>query len=384
MTEQAITLYRRSELQAVDEGCLHRYHEIWVKGTDDMSDIALVGITCHAIKFRYIQKLVELQIEADSELAQAAFFEGIAFAQAPPHLIPEIREIWERHAEVFELDLKHFITAEEKQTTEGGVTFTPDRVEANTRINELEIHDDKWGWAPPLSDEEVKSLFQARVYSLMARERWPGFSSYRFIIHAIRFNRSSTATYTAAELDQIEREVRAHIGTIERAKETGHWPAVAGPACRFCALACPLMDQTPAVMPKRLLEASQAVSLGSWVLAAEQMLKAAKKALKGYASAHGPISVQGIVYDNRPSQERKYRIDAVLEALRLNNIAGAFEDPKQEGLTISHSALKKLFKIYPQVERDLELQVIEKVKYRFSAKQPKSGDEPFGDDEGDD
>lgn len=375
MTETTLTLYRRSELEEVNHGCLHRVNMVWNLGVPDESDIARLGIAFHRVNHAYIQKLVEWDVEADSELAQRAFTEGVALAQTPTWLLPELREVWERHAERFELNTKTFVAAEERETS-GQRVFTPDLVTAEPRINELEIHDFKSGWQPPLSEDEVRGLYQARAYTLFAKDRWPGFSSYRFTIHAVRFNVGTSVQFSDAELDQIEREVKADIATIEHAKLTNHWPAVAGPSCRFCTLACPLMDETPALMPKRLLEPAQAQKLAGWVLAADGMVKQAKSALKAYVSAHGAVGANGVMFDNRPYEERKYAIDVVLEVLRLNNISGVFEDPKQQDLTISHSALKKIFKLYPSVEQDLSTRVQTKTKYRFSAKQP-------GVDEGD-
>jgi hypothetical protein len=61
------------------------------------------------------------------------------------------------------------------------------------------------------------------------------------------------------------------------------------------------------------------------ILAAETWAKTAKKALKGYVAGHGPVSVNGVVWDNRPITERKYPLDAVLKILELRGQMGAFE-----------------------------------------------------------
>lgn len=369
---QAARMYRRSELEAVGDGCLHRYKAIWIDGVDDTSDLALVGIGLHRVQYVYIQRLVAAGLRQDVEEAQAAFTEGIALSQTPNRLIPEMRLLWDRHAEHWDLPIDQFLTAEERHNEAGSVSWSPDLVLA--RPNELEIVDFKWGWSPPLTEEDLRVLFQARVYSFYAQQRWPNFQSYRFTIFAARFNKYISTVFSHEDLDNVERELAAHIATLEEAQATGQWPAVAGPACRFCQLKCPLVD-TPVTMPKRFLAASQAEQIGGWILAGQQMIKEAKKALKGWVSVNGPVSVNGVIWDNRPTMERKYPVQAILDVLNKRGVMGAFEE---EGLTISHSALKGLFKRFPAIEEDLAGVMREKQSWRFSAK--RGGDE-FTEDE---
>ncbi len=362
MTE-SMTVYRRSELEAVASGCLHRYRKIWIDGVDDTSDPAIVGISLHLINYLYVMSLVEAKTPQDSELAYDAFIKGVAQSQTPSRLIPEVRQVWEWHAERFELNLEQFVTAEVREVS-GAVTFTPDLVTVNPTLNELEIHDFKFGWQPPMSEEELRALFQARVYVRYGKDRWPNFSKYRFTLHAARFNVTVSVVFTETELEEIEREVLAAIAAVEHAKSVDSWPAVPGPSCRFCELQCPVAE-VPAIVPKRLTLPEQAEAVASWLLASSAVTKVAKKSLKAYCSAHGPVSVNGVVFDNRKTTTRQYPIDEVLEVIRLRNVLGAFTE---EGLTISHSALAKLFKRFPQLEEDLKPFVQSKDGYRFGQK----------------
>ncbi len=376
MSTQELKVYRRSELEAVESGCLHRYRKIWIDKVDDSSDPALIGIGFHAIKHRYVMGLVEHKLTSDAEIAQSAFVEGIATAQTPSRLVPEVRSLWMFHAEKYELDLDRFVTAEEKGIT-AGKAFTPDLVYATPETNELEIQDDKSGWQPPMSEEELKGLFQARFYIRYARDRWPNFSRYRFTLNAIRFNKSVSVTFLPSELDQIDLEVEAHIKTLERAHATNSWPAVAGPGCRYCELECPLMAQV-GLVPKRFLAPSYAAKTAGNVLAAKAYVRAATKALKGYVAAHGPLVVNNIEWAIRPAEQKHYPIGIVLDVLKMRNVAGVFDDTTVKGLTISHSALAKLFKQFPMLEDDLSNYVITKPSNRFSAKAP--GDEDSEDE----
>src|SRR5262245_28318375 len=99
---QALQVYRRSELEALADGCLHRYKALWLDGIDDSSDISLLGQAFAKVKHCYIVRLVDCGLPSDAEEANAAFVEGIAMAQLPARLIPELREVWTFHTGKFE------------------------------------------------------------------------------------------------------------------------------------------------------------------------------------------------------------------------------------------------------------------------------------------
>lgn len=365
---QALTVYRRSQVEDCD--CLFRWNAIWNKGVDDSSDFSLRGQAFAHIKHLYVMRLVKAMVPADEEEARAAFIQGIAEHQTPQRLIPELRDLFMRHAEVFELDLQRFVTSEERQTGDG-LSFSPDLVYAHA--GELEILDDKTFWSA-LTEVEARQSFQGRFYSHQARLRWPNFRSYRFTFCFVRFNKFVSVVYSQSELDQVDLEIKAAIARLQHAEATQQWPAVAGPSCRYCELLCPIASEQQRI-PIRL-NAVQAPQVAAWVLTADKMVKGMKKALKAYCSANGPVSVGGIEFDNRPITERKYPVEFVLELLTKRGVAGAFKD--DGALTISHSALKPLMKQFPQLEADLASVVQEKQAWRFSAKKP-GGDESEDD-----
>lgn len=368
---QELKIYRRSELEAIApapdvQGCLFRYRALYVDGVDDTSDPALLGIAFAAIKHRYIMLLVDNQVAQDRDFAEAAFVDGVAAIQTPGRLLPELRHLWFEHAEFFELPLERFVSAEERGAV-GDVGFTPDLVLADGYA--LEIIDDKSGFHPPLTEAQVKSLLQARVYSAYGRKRWPGFPLYKFTIHAVRFKKSTTVTFSNEELDQVEVEMRAAIATIEDAKRTGAWPATPGPSCHYCQLQCPVAEQSM-TLPKRVLQPEMAVQLAQWVEVAGKQVAQAKKLLKGYVVAHGPLVANGLEWANRPAESVSYPLNVVIDALHMAGIAGAFDDSEKQGLMISHSALAKTFKAYPMLEEALKSAGKSKTTYRFSARNP--------------
>lgn len=380
---------------------MHRYRQIWIEGTDDSSDYAIRGQAFAAIKHNYLERLVANGLGSDEEEARAAFTEGIAESRCPDRLIPEVRELWDKHAQHFELPLDRFVAAEEKQlpvlckacrkdwyVAEIRVTentcpscgsadlelrafqFTPDLVLAHPESNTLEIVDDKTFYVA-LTESQAKASFQGRFYVRFGMARWPGFSTYRFTFNFVRFGSRVSVEYSAADLDQLDREVSAAIAKIDQAKRDDYWPAIAGPSCTYCELKCPLADN-PAIVPKRFTKPEQAIVVGSWILAAEQQLKTAKKALKAYCAANGPVPIGTVEWDNRPVLQRTYPIDGVLKVLAARNVLGGFDDA---GLTISHSALSKLMKQFPQLEADLLPLQSTKTTYRFGAKKPGVGDD---------
>ena len=401
MTE-ALTVYRRSELEGAD--CLHRYRQIWIEGVDDSSDYALRGQAFAAIKHDYLERLVAQGLTQDEEEARAAFIAGIAASRCPDRLIPEVRDLWDRHAERFELRLDRFVAAEEKQlpvlckacrkgwyVAEIRPTnntcpscgsadlelrpfvFTPDLVLAHPEGNVLEIVDDKTFFIA-LTEAQAQASFQGRFYVRYGMARWPGFTTYRFTFNFVRLGKQVSVDYTQADLDRLEREVDASVAKIEQAKIDDYWPATAGPSCTYCELKCPLADR-PAIVPKRFTLPEQAVTVASWILAAETQLKTAKKALKAYCAVNGAVDVQGVAFDNRPVLQRTYPIDHVIAAMTA---AGVEKDAATLGagsLTISHSALAKLFRSYPALEQELLPFQASKTTYRFGAKKPGVGDD---------
>lgn len=362
---QALTIYRRSQVEDAD--CLYRWKHIWLDGVDDSSDYSLRGQAFAKIKHLYILKLNEHGVSQDFDLATQAFIEGVAEHQTPQRLIPELRELWIRHAEVFALDLDRYLTSEERHEGEG-LSWSPDLVYAHP--NELEIVDDKTFWVC-LTEAEVRASFQGRFYVREAMKRWPGFASYRFTMFFVRFNRAVSVVFSPAELAQLDMEVEAARARLELAAQTDSWPAVAGPSCRYCELRCPLVEEQSR-LPIRVSQA-QAPAVAAVILTGDKMVKGLKKALKAYCAAYGPVMVGDIEFNNRPVLERKYPLMKVVEVIQERGQMGAFDD-----LAISHSSLGKVFRAFPDIEKELAPSVETKTSFRFGSRKP------GGDEEGED
>lgn len=364
-----LPVLRRSAIQTA-KSCLYRYKAHWVDGVPDHNDFSLRGIGFHSCAHRYIVRLVDKQLPSDEEEARLAFTEGIAMALTPAHIVPEVHDIFMKWAENFGLDLRWFMAAEEHQVgRDNQQTFTPDLVYA--RPDGLEIVDFKTYWAG-MTEVQIRHDFQTKFYVYNAMRIWPNFPKYAFTHSYVRFGTSVRVEFQPSDLSHFADEVEAVAATIEEAAARNEWPATAGVECGFCSLKCPLADNEM-IVPKRFTLPQQATTIAAWVLATEQRVKVAKKALRTYCSSEGPIDVQGMEFALRPVEQRSYPVDKVLTVLRDRNILGAFDG--EQGLTISHSALSKLMKAFPMLETDLLPYQSSKTSYRFSAKKPGIGDE---------
>lgn len=365
-----LPVLRRSAMQTA-KSCLFRYKRIWIDGVPDSNDYSLKGIAFHSCAHRYIARLVSHGTPADHDEAKAAFVEGIAAALTPPNLVPEVRAIFFQWAEHFELDIEWFLAAEEHQIGKSQHTFTPDLVYA--RPNGLEIVDFKTYWRP-LSEEQIRADFQALFYVYYAQRIWPNFQKYTFTHSYVRFGTQVSVEFTAADFDGFADSVEAVAATEEEAQARNEWPATAGPECAYCTLDCPIADNE-ALMPVRMPLPQQAQAVGAWLVANTRKATAGLKALKAYVSAYGPVTVGGVEWNNRPVTQRLYPIGDVLRILKERNVMGAFDG--EAGLTISHSALAKLIKQFPQLAADLLPFQQTKTTYRFSAQAP--GDDEDGE-----
>ena len=361
-----LPILRRSAMQTATS-CLHRYKAIWLDGVPDQSDLASTGIAFHACAHRYIERLVQRGLTADAEEAGLAFVEGVASVLTPARLVPQVRTIYERWTERFQLDLPHFLAAEEHQIGKTDHTFTPDLVYG--RPHGLEIKDFKT-FFHGMTEAQVRTDFQARFYIYNAMRIWPGFPSYTFTQEYVRFGTSTSVQFARDDFDAFEAEVEAITAAVQEAEARGEWPATAGPECAYCELRCPLADH-PDRLPIRFTLPEQASIVAGWILAAETQLKGVKKALKAYCAAHGSVSVKGVVFEHRPVLLRSYPLEDVIRALK------AHKAEEMSGLTISHSALARLMKADPRIEQDLLPVQQSKTSYRFG---PKKADDEEDED----
>lgn len=368
-----IPVARRSALET--SSCGHRYKAIYVDGLNDDSDYSRRGVAFHAIKKCYIKRLAAAKDEMDESEAIAAFEEGIRETVCPPHLVPELRDLWDRHVQHFSLDLEAYIDTEALRVRFDAPVpyqYVPDLEYAHFHENTLEVIDFKTYYVG-FTERHARELLQTRMYIWGAMQEHPGFQTYRMTYNFVRLNQFTSVTFDKDDFAMLDREIRA-MDAARRARHAANdWTAVPGEVCGFCQLACPVMDD-PRRSLLRVKDASDFANVAGGLIVREQTDKAVAKALKQFVALHGPQDVSGEIFDFRTQVERKYPGAAVVDFIRGKGLEPVF--------TVSASALKTMFKSILGLEEGLGPMEMRKDKPRFGHKSWKTAlSEKAGDDE---
>jgi hypothetical protein len=327
-------LIRRSALEAVS--CLFRHKAIYVDGVPDGSDEATRGILFHAAAHRYIAHLAANKMTADHDSAMGVLNDVLIEQIAPHHLVDEVTEIFlHRWAPKFELELDAFLSAEEKQGVQG-FTWRPDLL--YVRPDAIEIVDFKTFYIG-MSPEQARQEFQAQFYIWQAMKIWPGWPVYKLTFVFVRLGYQTTVTFTPEDFPALERQVYLRVEILKRARETGVWPATPGEHCRFCRLACPVVDH-PLKLPVRVTSRAQGQQLGAEFLARSQERGALTKALAAWCAIDGPLQVNGVEFAHRPTTRNVWPAEPVLQALEQAGV----EPGELPRAVIPSAALGKYFR----------------------------------------
>lgn len=291
--------------------CPARYEKLHVLGLADTSDPARRGSTIHRANELYVAALASGGMPSDPDAARAALHQAIVDESTPAHLVADCEDLWSSWAERFELDIEAFLEAENRRSVTG-FSFKPDMV--FVRPEALEIVDLKTHYQG-LGEKAAKADFQARMYSHLASQVWPGFSTYRFTFEFLRLRARVTVTYTPAELDVIGRQLAAHADAIVAAHKAKDWPAAPGDQCKWCTFACPAVDDA-ARTPVRLLSHEDAVSVARDVTVLSQALAVKRKALAGYCGVNGPVLLDTQEWGHHPSESVTFPAAGVIDLLR--------------------------------------------------------------------
>jgi len=278
---------------------------------EDRGDESQRGIAFHEAAFRYIDRLARAGTPADHEEADLAFKEGITLTQLAPHLLPDVRKLWRRHVEHFQLNLNAYLSAEERQETER-FTWIPDLVYIFP--DNVTIYDWKT-YYKGLTHDQALQEFQLKFYLVQAIDIWPNFATYTFVFNFPRLAYEVRITLTAAQIEDFRPEVEAIMLSMDEAARTGNYPAIQGAHCGLCRLACPLADN-PVKLPVRFTNLEQAQLGFGRLLMLEQEVKALKKSLEAWCRTEGPVVYRGQEYLHRQGSKRRYPAAAFIDFLR--------------------------------------------------------------------
>ena len=357
---QPLRVYRRSALEAIS--CPKRFYEIYEREdpVEDGSDEALRGQGFHEAAKLYIQRLAKLGLTTDAEELSLALQEAIVSLRIPAHLIKEIEALTERWGLTFELDLDSYLLSEETQVLEKeGLQWTPDLVYA--KGTELEQIDWKTYWAG-ITDNEVKNQFQAQSYVWMAAQKWPNFESYRFTFNYPRLGYSSSAVWSASEVEELEIVVKSRIDIIDNCRESGEWKATPGSQCMFCRLDCPVKDHG-SLDTSRAKNDKEARSIAGELMVFEKAAQARRSALKAWCEKKGPVVVNGVQWGFANSEITTFPANDVIRVLDSHEI-------KDREFYVTKTALRTYLatKKHTKVGQDLQAVAVKKPRSVFGSR----------------
>ena len=346
----------RSALEAAR--CGFRYRKLYVERVKDESEISVRGTAIHACAKRYVDRLAKAQTPMDLTEAEAAFLEGCAEVGVPSQLVPEIRNVWSRHVEHFELNLEAYVSAEERRVrTEVRIPyeFKPDLEYVFYHERRVEILDTK-SYYVAFSDAHARELVQTRYYIWAAMQEYPGFLTYQMTYWFPRLNRYAVATFSHEEFGVLDQEIQGMEVSRRRRHLDDDWTALPGDVCTFCHLNCPVLDD-PQMGLLRVKTLDDYLRIARRQIVEKKWHAEASKALKRWSAVNGPVDVGGVVYAHRTGQTVTYPAAAVVDTMRSMNVHPLF--------FVSKSALKDHFKVQPKLEQDLEPLAITKQTNRF-------------------
>jgi len=359
-----VPLMSRSALEAAQ--CGWRYRAIYVQGMKDDSSFSIRGTTLHAVHKHYVRRLALTGMQADHEEAQAAFQAGVAEVGTPPDLIPECFEIWTRYAQKFQLDLAAYHSAEvrvKRSDADVPYTFIPDMVYAHAQADVLEVVDLK-SYYVACSDAQARELFQTRMYVWCAMQEFPGFRTYRMTYSFMRLNKFASADFAVESFGELDEQIRAAEASRRRRHETDDWTALPGEQCAFCHLRCPVMDD-PDRSHVRVLTPESFEDVAGSKIVLEKKLRAMTKAVKGFSTVKGPVTVNGETFGFFVTQSVSYDAGKVADAIR--------EMGEEPSFRVSANSLKADLKRLPALAAELvDCLPITKEKPRYAHRSLKS------------
>ncbi len=105
-----------------------------------------------------------------------------------------------------------------------------DRLDWNDRDGIFEIHDYKTSGSLP-SQEEADADEQLGLYQMAVRSEWPDAKDVRLVWHYLVFNKEIVSSRTAADLENLEKEIIRRVRGIEACARFDPRP---GSLCDWC------------------------------------------------------------------------------------------------------------------------------------------------------
>lgn len=223
---------------------------------------------------------------------------------------------------------------------------------------------------------EGKKDLQLRHYGLLAACTY-GVGEVEVTMHSLRTGASVTVELKEGDHEETRARLLAERtrlgGMLEDASFA--WDPAPGTACGICRLSCPAAGQALAAgAPLRAESPGHARDLLAQVVILDEFRKRLMKPLRGFASQHGAIENNGMVYEARPTVSRTYPMGETAVVLEAAGI------PSGAVLKVDGKLLKKAIGKNRELAEAVAALEIRKTSERFSVHKAGPPDE---DEEGD-
>jgi hypothetical protein len=228
---------------------------------------------------------------------------GSELANVPFRELKDVRWVLVKFANDIELDIASLVDIEQRlsatldyedsdgskvQRTLTGrldVAFAPS-------AEEIVVVDYKDTWdLPAQSDLGFEGYFQQRFYAWLVMRNYPGVERVTLREHYLRYSQFREACVYRDDLPDTEAQLSALAARFDRAFDHDEFPPSPGRHCSMCALPakCPIFSEVR--LEGMIADEAMARRVAGEAIVAREAYKTREKALRAWASVHGPVAI---------------------------------------------------------------------------------------------
>lgn len=329
--------------------CLHHLHENHIMGIKDPDgEFAVRGRDFHELAKKYVDFLVASAQSSDWDYARELVETGDWNHEATTIFDAWARESQIEHEQVLATEMKIRLNADFEVCDQEDAVYSGDldRVDIIGQ-NQAKIVDYKTFFGIT----GVTSI-QSSFYPWLLFKAMPHLESVEFELEFVRFGavrRGRTdGAFTRADMPRLEKFVSQQVSRLVDAHKGNEWPAAINTGCAYCRLACPLVAgglSRSAI--GQVGDEEQATAMMQELFALTRSAAQIKLALKGWATAMGPIVTEN---DMTLGFARTQKWTLQPRDIHVLNVEHGF-DPLR-ALKVDNQAIKQIARKYPEyVER---------------------------------
>lgn len=292
--------------------CLHLFNEVVNKKVGvPPNEFGMAGGIFHDAASRFLSALQTNESRDRIPLMEAVFDEawGSArkeeFAALPEHHYEDLHGLALRFAAREPFSAKTFAGTEVRLAVnedwkrvdwfakDAFYRMIFDKVEAEG--SRVRITDYKTSWRADGEDEVLRNP-QFRGYAAGVNAILPEAKDIEIVVDFVRTGIQRRVEVPFEDIPRTRDRIMRESNRLERAKDSGNWPAQPGEQCRFCPgpvyMACPLRAAATEYRPPQ--DESDAKAMLAEVELRRRQLREMDGRLRGWVEAHGPIATAGI------------------------------------------------------------------------------------------